>query len=108
MQVGPATETDIDFLSMLSREVSRMHADAGPCVFKQATPEACGEGLFRRQLADADSFILVATNEGALVRFARGTIVRAPETVFVTPGSGRTASTTLRVWGIKATALDAP
>ena len=81
MQVVPATEADIDFLSMLSREVQRMHADALPHLFKQSTPEAFGEGFFRQQLADPDSFILVATHEEVQMGFVRGTIVREPETV---------------------------
>ena len=72
MQVGPATETDIDFLSMLSREVSRMHADAGPCVFKQATPEACGEGFFRRQLADEDIEVDNRISAGLIPNWAAG------------------------------------
>ncbi len=35
MQVRPATEDDIDFLSTLSREVQRLHAEALPHLFKQ-------------------------------------------------------------------------
>jgi ribosomal protein S18 acetylase RimI-like enzyme len=81
MQVLPATEADIEFLSMLSREVQQMHANALPRLFKQSTPEAYAEDFFRHLLVDPDSFILVASHDGQPVGFVRGAILREPETV---------------------------
>lgn len=81
MQVRRATEDDIDFLSTLSREVQRLHAEALPHLFKQPTPDVYAADYFRMLLADPDTFILVASRDGTPVGFVRGTVVRDPETV---------------------------
>lgn len=80
MHVRRATEDDIDFLSTLSREVQRLHAEALPHLFKQPTPEAFAAPFFRQQLADPNAFILIATRDDERCGFLRGVIVHDPET----------------------------
>lgn len=80
MNVRPATEADIDFLSTLSREVQRLHAEALPHLFKPPSADAYAAPFFRQLLADPDSCILVAERAGKPVGFVRGLIMREPDT----------------------------
>lgn len=80
MRVRSATIDDIGFLSEVSREVQRLHAQALPELFKPPGPDAYTEAFFRQLLQHPDAVVLVAEREGKRAGFVRGMILREPET----------------------------
>lgn len=80
IDVRPAAVGDIGFLSALSKEMQRQHADALPHLFKQPSDAVYTEAFFRQLLADPDSCTLVAWLDGEAVGFLRGQVLRDPET----------------------------
>jgi ribosomal protein S18 acetylase RimI-like enzyme len=80
MDIRLATPNDAESIAALNAEVQQVHADALPHLFKPPSEETFPASLVRQLLAEPNTYIFIASENGAPVGYIYAQIIRRAET----------------------------